>query len=206
MPNLFTPRADFRLRLGLLVVLLVVIGLPIALMIYVRTPYITEQGVSPVQPVEFDHRHHVRDDGIDCLYCHDGADRSPHAGIPPAELCMGCHSQIRIHDPTLGPVRLSYFEREPIAWQRVHDMPDFVQFDHSIHVTRGITCTRCHGEVEQMAWVRKVYTMNMGWCLECHEPGPPPAYGQTHEPLEPGQRLTERGDPVGPSYCTACHR
>jgi hypothetical protein len=136
----------------------------------------------------------VRDDGIDCLYCHDGADRSPRAGIPSAELCMGCHNQIRRNDPTLEPVRRSYFEHTPIAWQRVHDLPDFVYFDHSIHVSHGIGCTRCHGEVEDMAWVRKVYSMNMGWCLECHEPGPAPAYGHHH------------GDHHGPSHCTACHR
>lgn len=203
MTNLFTPRSDQRLRMVVLVVLGLLIGIPVALMIYVRTPFITEAGVTPVQPVEFDHRHHVRDDGISCLYCHDGADRSRRAGIPPAEVCMGCHSQIHLDDPLLEPVRRSRYEHRPIAWQRVHDLPDFVFFDHSIHVTRGIDCARCHGAVEDMGWVRKVYPMTMGWCLDCHDP----------RPLEPQPTVaidtadtTLAGDPRGPYHCTACHR
>lgn len=205
MPNLFTPRADRRLRWAVALGLGLLLGAPVTLMIYMRTPFVTEVGATPVQPVAFDHRHHVRDDGIDCLYCHDGADRSAHAGIPPTEVCMGCHSQIHLHDPLLEPVRRSRFEQRPIAWQRVHDLPDFVFFDHSIHVTRGIECARCHGAVEDMGWVRKVYPMNMGWCLDCHDP----------RPLEPEREvdvdLDDRvagiaGDPRGPSHCTACHR
>lgn len=137
-------------------------------MLYVRTPYNTSQFVPWQQPVEFDHRHHVRDNGIDCLYCHSAAQRSASAGVPTTGVCMGCHAQIYNQSPLLEPVRRSYFSGTPINWKRVHDLPDFVYFDHSVHVTNGIGCTNCHGDVGRMARVVQTQPLTMGWCLDCH--------------------------------------
>jgi hypothetical protein len=134
----------------------------------VRTPYHQKREYPLDQPVQFDHRHHVRDDGIDCMYCHGGARKSAYAGIPSAELCMGCHAQVWPESVQLEPVRRSYFSGEPLRWHRVHDLPDYVYFDHSIHVNKGIGCVSCHGRVDRMALVYQQAPLSMGWCLDCH--------------------------------------
>lgn len=141
----------------------------LGLMAYVRTPWNTEQYDVVDQPVEFDHRHHVVDDRIDCLYCHRGAEVSDYAGVPSAELCMGCHAQIYNESPLLEAVRRSYFSNKPIPWNRVHDVPDFAYFNHAVHVQGGVGCVNCHGRVDQMARVYKVEALHMGWCLDCHQ-------------------------------------
>lgn len=142
-------------------------------MIGVRTPYMTGEQQPIDQPVKFDHRHHHRDAGIDCLYCHGDAARSPHAGVPPTSRCMGCHAQIWTDSPELEPVRASYFEDRPIRWQRVNSLPDFVFFDHSIHVAKGVGCVQCHGRVDTMAQVYQAKPLTMAWCLDCHrDPAP----------------------------------
>lgn len=157
-------------------------------MLYVRTPYNTNQFTVLEQPVEFDHRHHVRDNGIECLYCHSGAERSPHAGVPTSGQCMGCHSQVWTHSPLLARVRDSYFAGTPLNWRRVHDLPDYVYFDHSVHVTNGIGCERCHGDVSQMARVVQTKPLTMGWCIDCH---------RASSSASTITRLTT---------CSACHR
>lgn len=155
-----------RLGLGAFAALggLVVVG-P---MLYVRLPYNTDQFVPVDQPVEFDHRHHVRDNEMACIYCHTEAERSASAGLPSTETCMGCHAQVWSDSPLLEPVRASYFSGTPIPWNRVHDLPDFVFFDHSVHVRDGIECRACHGPVDQMARVYQVAPLTMVWCLDCH--------------------------------------
>ena len=120
------------------------------------------------QPVQFSHKHHVGDDGIDCRYCHTSVEKSAYAGMPPTQTCMSCHSQLWSDSPELAPVRASYVSGEPIKWQRVHDMPDFVYFNHSIHIKKGIGCESCHGRVDQAPLMKKVNTMTMAWCLDCH--------------------------------------
>lgn len=120
------------------------------------------------QPVQFSHKHHVGDDGIDCRYCHTSVEKSAYAGMPPTQTCMSCHSQLWSDSPELAPVRASYVSGEPIKWQRVHDMPDFVYFNHSIHIKKGIGCESCHGRVDQAPLMKKVNTMTMSWCLDCH--------------------------------------
>ena len=174
--------------LGVVVVAAVPLGGVVGLMAWVRSPYVTGQLDPPDQPVQFDHRHHVRDDGIDCEYCHTTARRSPYAGVPPTSLCMGCHNQIWNDSPALALVRQSYFTGNPIPWRRVHRLPDFVFFDHSAHVTRGVACERCHGRVDLMARTLQVAPLTMDWCLDCHR--------------NPGVR-----DDVHPSTnCSACHK
>jgi hypothetical protein len=173
----------------LLVVALVVGGCPVVLMGAVRTDWMTGRGRAVEQPVAFDHRHHVRDDGIPCLYCHSGAERSAWAGIPPTDLCLGCHAQIWSSSPELAPVFASASKDEPIAWQRVHRLPDFVYFNHAAHVDRGVGCASCHGAVDQMARVYQVAPLTMGWCLDCHR--------------DPGPDLQGTAPPTD---CSGCHR
>lgn len=170
----------------------IVIAVVIAPMIYIRTPYADSRFVRVVQPVDFDHRHHVRDDGIDCVYCHASAETSASAGIPTTELCMGCHGQVWNNSGHLALVRQSWQTGVAIGWRRVHDLPDHVYFHHGVHVRAGIECARCHGHVEDMARVERVSTLTMGWCLDCHRDPPGPA--------DHGRRIT----PL--TTCSACHR
>jgi hypothetical protein len=134
-----------------------------------RSPYGTEQNVPLEQPVPFSHKHHVSGLGIDCRYCHTTVERSPFAGIPPTETCMTCHSQVWRDAPVLAPVRQSLVSQQPIHWTRVNQLPDFVFFNHSIHVQKGIGCSTCHGEVDQMPITWKAQSLYMRWCLDCHE-------------------------------------
>ena len=132
------------------------------------SPYTTEQNVAREQPVQFSHAHHVGAVGIDCRYCHTSVERAAFAGIPPIKTCMNCHAQIWLQSSYLEPVREAYRTDRSIEWTRVHDLPDFVYFDHSIHVNKGIGCESCHGRVDQMPLVRQAARLQMGWCLECH--------------------------------------
>lgn len=169
-----------------------VITLVAAPMIYVRTPYASDVHEPVVQPVQFDHRHHVRDDGIDCLYCHPNAETGASAGIPATDVCMGCHGQVWTDSPQLAPVRRSWTTGEAIPWRRVYDLPDHVYFHHGVHVRRGIACAECHGRVEDMARVSRVVDLTMGWCLDCHRDPPGlPSHGRRVTPL---------------TTCSACHR
>lgn len=145
------------------VALLGALGLVIA-----RSPYVTDVGVARQQPVQFSHEHHVNGLGIDCRYCHNSVEVSPYAGMPPTHTCMSCHSQIWNDSPALEPVRESYRTGLPIVWTRVHRVPDYVYFNHSIHVNKGVGCATCHGQVDQMPLMWKAEPMTMEWCLDCH--------------------------------------
>lgn len=133
-----------------------------------RSPYATMQGVARVQPVQFSHQHHVGGLGIDCRYCHTGVERAAFAGIPPTKTCMNCHSQIWTQSAELEPVRESFRSDRSIEWIKVNDLPDFVYFNHSIHVAKGVGCETCHGRVDQMPLVSQHSTLHMSWCLDCH--------------------------------------
>lgn len=133
-----------------------------------RTSYVTNVNVPRDQPVMFTHKHHVRGVGMDCRYCHNSVEVSSSAGIPSTEVCMGCHSQIWSEAPILEPVRESWRTGKSIEWNRVHDLPGFVYFNHSIHVAKGMGCQTCHGQVDQMPMVWKQNTLLMEWCLDCH--------------------------------------
>lgn len=135
---------------------------------FVRSPYVTEVGVVREQPVPFSHRHHVGDIGIDCRYCHTTVADGAVAGIPPTETCMNCHSQLWKDSPLLAPVRESYRTGKPLQWTRVHDLPDFAYFNHSIHVKKGIGCKSCHGQVDNMPLMWREHSLQMRWCLDCH--------------------------------------
>jgi hypothetical protein len=214
MTPLFPRWSNWAVRLVAWTLLAVVVLVPTALMVYARTPYGLGTHYPVDQPVEFDHRHHVRDDGIDCRFCHTWVEVAATAGIPPTALCMGCHGQIWANSPLLAPVRRSYYSGEPIAWQRVHDVPDFVQFNHAIHVANGIGCESCHGRVDTMARVYKVEPLTMSWCLDCHrnpEPHLRPqeqitAMGWTQSSPEQGRQLARQYGTRRLVHCSACHR
>ncbi len=217
MRPLFKPSADTKLRVFLVTGASVASAVPIAMILWVRTPYVTRQFDPVDQPVAFDHRHHVRDDGIDCAYCHYEATRTPYAGVPPTSVCMNCHGQVWQESARLRPVRASWFEDRPIRWQRVHKLAGFVYFDHSAHVSHGVGCVECHGRVDTMARVYAVAPLTMQWCLDCHRDPDPHLRPQSEitdmewSPARPrreiGAEIRERlalAPPV--ETCTGCHR
>jgi Cytochrome c7 and related cytochrome c len=134
-----------------------------------RSSWVTGQYLERPQPVQFSHKHHVGDDGVDCRYCHTSVETSSSAGMPPTQTCMNCHSQIWLESAYLEPVRASYRDNKPIKWEKVHDLPDYVYFNHSIHVAKGVGCSSCHGDVANMPGVYKENTLQMEWCLSCHK-------------------------------------
>jgi hypothetical protein len=129
---------------------------------------VTEAGVIRVQPVPFSHQHHVGDVGIDCRYCHTSVETSAFAGIPSTSVCMNCHSWLFSDQPILEPVRRSFRLQQPLQWTRVHDLGDFANFDHSIHIHKGVGCVTCHGQVDRMPLMWRDSSLLMEWCLECH--------------------------------------
>lgn len=133
-----------------------------------QSPIVNNVGIAKSQPIPFSHQRHVGGNGIDCRYCHTSVENSNFASVPPTETCMTCHSQILSDAPMLAPVQDSWKSGEPIEWTRVYDLPDFVYFDHSIHIAKGVGCTTCHGEIDEMRLTHKAETLYMSWCLECH--------------------------------------
>ncbi len=138
-----------------------------------RSTYLTGRYLEKQQPVQFSHKHHVGDDGIDCRYCHATVETTASAGMPPTQTCMNCHNQLWLDSPYLEPVRASYRENKPIEWEKVHDLPEYVYFNHSIHINKGVGCASCHGNIANMPAVYQENTLQMEWCLSCHrDPNP----------------------------------
>jgi Cytochrome c7 and related cytochrome c/Class III cytochrome C family len=167
--QVFGPAANSIARFSLVGGLFGLGVLFVALEFYVRSPFVTSVGQAIEQPVPFSHKHHVLDDGIDCRYCHTTVETSGFAGMPATQTCMNCHSEIWAQSPTLAPVRNSFASGQPIVWNRVDNLPGFVYFDHSIHVQKGVGCSTCHGRVDQMPLTYKTQSMQMSWCLDCHQ-------------------------------------
>ena len=170
MAQIFNRTADAWLRLFLVAVALGVPGGLVLLAVFAVHPtqYGAALGVAPQQPVPFSHRHHAGELGISCVNCHVSAERAPSAGYPPVETCMACHSQIWTDAAALEPVREAWLTGEPLAWNRVHDLPDFVYFHHGVHVQAGVACASCHGDVTRMPLIEKAQPLTMRFCLECH--------------------------------------
>jgi len=184
-----------------------------------RSSYNTQAFFPREQPVQFSHKHHVGDEGIDCRYCHTSVEDAAFAGIPPTKTCMNCHSQIFADSPYLEPVRASWKSGRPIEWTRVHDLPDYVYFDHSIHVNKGVGCSSCHGRVDLMPLVYPVASLQMEWCLSCHRE--PEKFLRPKDQVfnmawEPGADQREKGEQLKREYnipttghltsCNTCHR
>lgn len=168
MAQLFRPGADVVLRVVLLTTAIGPFLLIGAYYAFASSPYRTGQGEFVDQIVPFSHQHHAGDLGIDCRYCHSEVETNRHAGLPPTTTCMSCHSQVWTNSAMLAPVRESLATGRPLVWTRVNNLPDYVYFDHSIHVAKGVGCVECHGRVDQMALTRQAAPLTMGFCLDCH--------------------------------------
>ena len=165
--QVFSPVHNMLARVSILLVVGAVAGGLGLMDLYHKSPYVRYTHMAMEQPVPFSHKHHVNL-GIDCRYCHTSVEDSHFAGIPPTKTCMNCHNVMWKEAPMLEPVRESFRTGESIEWNRVHDLPDFVYFNHSIHVNKGIGCETCHGRVDQMPLIKKEHALFMKWCLECH--------------------------------------
>jgi Cytochrome c7 and related cytochrome c/Class III cytochrome C family len=218
MAQIFSRAADAYLRVALLLAGAAVVGGLLLAGGLVRSDYLTRVGIAVAQPVPFSHRHHAGELGIDCRYCHDQVETAATAGYPPTHTCMTCHSQLWTNAEALAPVRQSFTEGRPLRWNRVHDLPDYVYFNHSIHIDRGVGCSECHGAVDTMNRVYQAETLHMSWCLDCHRnPAPhlrPP--GQVFNlDWQPGsdhaawahRRMAELDiEPRNLDSCYICHR
>lgn len=181
-----------------------------------RSAYVTGIGVARVQPVPFSHKHHAGDAGIDCRYCHASVEESAFAGFPPTKTCMNCHSQLWADSPVLEPVRERFRTGRSIEWTRVHDLPDFVYFDHSIHLKKGMGCVTCHGRVDVMPLTWREHSLYMEWCLECHRA--PERFVRPREQvvsmdwqppadqLALGRKLVKEYKLQKRTSCSTCHR
>jgi len=168
MAQIFPASANTIFRVVLVLIAAAAIGSIGLAYAYERSGNETRVGLVAEQPVPFSHQHHARELGIDCRYCHTSVETSSSAGMPSSDTCMSCHSQIWNQSPTLAAVRDSLSETKPLRWRRVHDLPDFVYFNHGIHVQKGVGCASCHGRIDLMPLTWKAEPLTMQWCLQCH--------------------------------------
>ena len=168
MSQLFPRHSNIYSRLSILAVVAFVAFLGIVVAMLHTSGYNTNQGSYIEQPLQFSHAHHVGGMGIDCRYCHTSVEESAFANIPPTKTCMNCHSQVWNTAPILEPVRASFRDNKPLNWTRVNDLPDFVYFNHSIHIKQGVGCDTCHGPVDRMPLMLQEASLQMSWCLDCH--------------------------------------
>jgi hypothetical protein len=219
MAQIFHRSFNFISRLSLFGAVFLV-GLALAgVLVVARSPYLTNQRVIRDQPVQFSHKHHVGDDGIDCRYCHTSVETSAYAGIPPTKTCMNCHSVLFNNVGYLEPVRESYRTNQSIEWVRVHRLADYVYFNHSIHINKGIGCSTCHGTVNEMPLVFQSSPLTMEWCLTCHrnpEKNLRPQDQIFNMDWQAGGNQEEEGKKLAAMYklrttaeltsCSTCHR
>lgn len=168
MSQIFHPSMNIIAKVALVMVLVLLAALAWLGYYTVRSPFMHEVGVAKAQSVPYSHAQHVGGLGLDCRYCHTSVEESNNAGIPATETCMGCHAQVATDSPNLELVRTSAETNKPLEWIRVHDLADFVYFNHAIHVKQGVGCETCHGRVDQMVVVAKTENLQMDWCLDCH--------------------------------------
>jgi len=191
---------------------------------YYFTPKYTRVGYQPTQPVPFSHSIHVNQLGLDCRYCHDGVEKSWYSNVPAADTCINCHSAVRADDPKLEPIRASYKDaNKPVEWVQIHKLPDYVYFNHSVHVNRGVSCVECHGRVDEMDEVRHEKHFSMTFCLDCHrelspENGDPNkrlrpldkitdlAYDRSKDPANKDRNFVKEWHVKTSENCSACHR
>jgi hypothetical protein len=222
MPQLFPRSANNLARISIIAGLLSA-GLGLALLYILQSsPYVTEVTLVKRQPVPFSHDHHVQGLGIDCRYCHWSVESSSNANIPPPGLCMNCHKKMWADQPMLKPIRDAYKNDTPIKWTKIHKLPEFVYFNHSAHVNKGVGCASCHGKVNEMPLMYKENTLYMGWCLKCHrnpEPNLRPVAEITNMDWQPteewkktdklqtnGVRRVPEGHINQLTNCWTCHR
>jgi len=216
MPQIFRKSANTLSRVSIFGLLSLVGGLILLAIVLARSSYVTRQQIFVEQPLQFSHMHHVTDDGIDCRYCHTSVETSSFAGIPPTKTCMNCHSVLFANAAFLEPVRASFRDNRPLHWVRVHDLPDFVYFNHSIHIKKGVGCETCHGRIDQMPLTYQQNSLLMGWCVDCHRNPAPnlrPRAEITTMGYRPAKDQAELGPELMKAYnvhpsisCSTCHR
>jgi hypothetical protein len=225
MAQIFHPSFNMISRLSIFGAAFVMTGLGWFLIAIYRSYYITGAHIAHVQPVKFSHEHHAGRLGIDCRYCHTTVEDSAFAGVPPTKTCMNCHQEIWVGSDVLAPVRDSYRSNESIPWQRVHNLPEFVYFDHHVHVKKGVGCVECHGRVDRMPFTYQAESLLMEWCLDCHrDPAPhlrprDQVFNMTWKPGDEkdsdggpiglrqfGNRLAQEYDVKSLTSCSTCHR
>ncbi len=220
MPQIFNHSTNFLARLTIFGAIFIALGALWFIAAINRSSWVTGAYVEREQPVQFSHKHHSGDDGIDCRYCHTSVETSASAGMPSTQTCMNCHTQIWADSPYLEPVRESARTGKPIEWTRVHDLPDYVYFNHSIHVNKGVGCSTCHGNVSQMPLMYQASSLQMEWCLSCHR-NPAPFIREKKEDIykmdwQPpvnqaaaGAELVKKNkipDSFVLTSCSTCHR
>jgi hypothetical protein len=217
MAAVFGPKANLITKLVLCAAAAGLLTLAGGGWIFPSIDYFTSLHLVQAQPVPFSHEHHVSELGLDCRYCHTSVEVSANAGLPPTHTCMTCHSQIWTNAEMLAPVRQSLARGEPIRWNRVYRLPDYVFFNHSIHVAKGVGCTTCHGQIDRMPLIWKASTLSMGWCVDCHR-NPAPNLRPREEVFNMDWKPspdTPTGDqllvaynihPATLSDCSVCHR
>ena len=216
MAQLFSRNANTVARLSLLAAVGGLAAVACYGYLIAESPYETRQDVPREQPVPFSHEHHVGGLGIDCRYCHTTVETSSFANIPATKICMNCHSQMWAVAAELEPLRQSYRTGRSVQWTRVHDLPDFVYFDHSIHVNKGVGCSTCHGSVDHMPLTWQAEPLRMEWCLDCHRnPAkyvrpPDRVFDMSYKPppdqLALGQKLVAENHIQSLTSCSTCHR
>jgi hypothetical protein len=216
MPQIFRRSANTLSKVSIFGLLSLVGGLILLAIVLARSSYVTRQQIFVEQPLQFSHMHHVTDDGIDCRYCHTSVETSSFAGIPPTKTCMNCHSVLFANASFLEPVRASFRDNKPLHWVRVHDLPDFVYFNHSIHIKKGVGCETCHGRIDQMPLTYQQNSLLMEWCINCHK-NPQDYVRPRSEITTMGYRPAVAQSVLGPQLvkeyainpplsCSTCHR
>lgn len=218
MSNLF-PKSANKLPLQILIFIGLTVGIVSAGINYYATPKYTRVGYAPTQPVPFSHALHAGQLGMDCRYCHSNVEKSGHANIPTAQTCMNCHNQVKTDSPLLAPVREAYESGGSVPWVKIHQAPDYVYFNHSVHVARGVSCVECHGQINEMEVVSHAKPLSMGWCLDCHRE--PEKFvrdpklvtnldwkhpGGEKARVEEGKKFVHDWNIQPPQSCSGCHR
>lgn len=188
----------------------------IAAFAYFSHPLVMNTGYRPEQPVPYSHKLHAGNMGMDCYYCHNTVTKAAHAAVPATETCMNCHTRVKTNSAALAPVRESYATGKPVQWVKIHQLPDYAYFNHSSHVTVGVSCVSCHGRVDQMVEVQQVKPLNMGWCLDCHRNPAPNLrpvefvtkldWQPDRDPAEIGREIIKAKGINPPVNCGGCHR
>jgi hypothetical protein len=211
------PKSANALPLKIVIFVFLLVSVATAAVTYYSTPKYLRVGYQPIQPVPFDHSLHAGQLAIDCRYCHSAVEKSRTSSVPAAQTCMNCHSIIKAQSPLLEPVRRSFETGEPVPWVKVHQAPDYVFFDHSVHVNRGVSCVECHGKVNEMQTVWHAKSHSMGFCLDCHRN--PEAYVRKPEDVfnldsprlaetnaAEAEKFIKHAQVLPPQSCSGCHR
>jgi cytochrome c3-like protein len=219
VPQIFHRSFNTLSKVSIAAALTLLIVAALAMYVVGWSPYVTQERIARVQPVEFSHAHHVGQLGIDCRFCHTSVESSPFAGVPATKICMNCHQEIWVGARSLELVRASYRTGEAIRWQRIHNLSEFCYFDHSIHINKGVSCVECHGRVDKMPFVFQDESLLMEWCLNCHRnPGPHlrPREAIFEMSWVPPPNSSELADQLHEHYqirstaeltsCSTCHR